>query len=98
MGGAVGRVPQDDTAFAHRDAKYFINVIGITDSPDAMTGMRERVRELYQEITPEASSTILPNFSDQDDAQAERQFGGEIAGRLAALRRRYDARGLLSDT
>jgi FAD/FMN-containing dehydrogenase len=97
MGGAVGRVPPDDTAFAHRDAKYFVNLIGITDSGDEMTGLRERVRGLYEQIIPEASSTILPNFSDQDDAQAERQFGGEIAGRLAALRRRYDAKGLLAD-
>jgi hypothetical protein len=97
MGGAVGRVPRDETAFAHRDAKFFVNLIGITDSGEQMSGLRERVRGLYQKITPEASSTIMPNFSDQDDAQAERQFGGEIAGRLAALRRRYDASGLLSD-
>jgi len=97
MGGAVGRVPHADTAFAHRDAQYFVNLIGITDAGDKMTGLRERVRALYEQITPEATATILPNFSDQDDAQAERQFGGEIAGRLAALRRRYDARGLLSD-
>jgi hypothetical protein len=97
MGGAVGRVPQDDTAFAHRDAKYFVNLIGITDGAEGMSGMRARVRGLYEKIIPEASSTIMPNFSDQDDAQAERQFGGEIAGRLAALRRRYDAKGLLAD-
>jgi FAD/FMN-containing dehydrogenase len=97
MGGAVGRVPQDDTAFANRDANYFVNVIGITDSDAAMTAMRERVRGLHQQITPEALPTILPNFSDQDDAQAERQFGGKIAGRLAALRRRYDGSGLLSE-
>jgi hypothetical protein len=98
MGGAVARVPQEETAFAHRGAKYFVNVIGITDAAAGMTGVRERVRGLYQKLIPGACATILPNFSDQDDAQAERQFGGEIAGRLAVLRRRYDARGLLSDT
>jgi hypothetical protein len=97
MGGAVGRVPPDDTAFANRDAKYFVNLIGITDSSDAMTGLRERVRGLYGQIIPEASATIMPNFSDQDDAAGARQFGGEIAGRLAVLRRRYDAKGLLAD-
>jgi hypothetical protein len=98
MGGAVGRVPQDDTAFAHRSAEYFINLIGITDTAEEMSGLRARVRDLYEKLTPEATSTILPNFSDQDDAQAERQFGAEIAGRLAALRHRYDAKGLLSET
>ncbi|HEX3837282.1 MAG TPA: FAD-binding oxidoreductase [Steroidobacteraceae bacterium] len=98
MGGAVGRVAPGDTAFAQRAANFFVNLIGITDHAEAMPGMRERVRELYARITPEAMATIQPNFSDQDDAQAERQFGGEIAGRLATLRRRYDARGLLADT
>jgi hypothetical protein len=97
MGGAAARMPRDDTAFAHRDANYFVNLIGITDSAAEMSGLRERVRALYGKITPEATATIMPNFSDQDDAQAERQFGGDIAGRLAALRRRYDAGGLLSD-
>lgn len=98
MGGAVGRVAPGDTAFAQRAANFFVNLIGITDHAEAMPGMRERVRELYARITPEAMATIQPNFSDQDDAQAERQFGDEIAGRLATLRRRYDARGLLADT
>jgi FAD/FMN-containing dehydrogenase len=98
MGGAVGRVAPGDTAFAQRAANFFVNLIGITDRAEAMPGMRERVRELYARITPEAMATIQPNFSDQDDAQAERQFGDEIAGRLATLRRRYDARGLLADT
>ena len=97
MGGAVGRVPRDDTAFAHRDANYFVNLIGITDRAEQISSLRERVRGLYAQITPEACATIMPNFSDQDDAQAERQFGGDIAARLAALRRRYDARGLLAD-
>ena len=98
MGGAVARVSQDDTAFAHRSARYFVNLIGITDHAAQVTGLRERVRALYGKITPEATATIMPNFSDQDDAQAERQFGGDIAGRLAALRRQYDAGGLLSDS
>jgi hypothetical protein len=98
MGGAVGRVSREETAFAHRDAKFFVNLIGITDNSEQVSGLRERVRGLYQKIIPGASSTIMPNFSDQDDAQAERQFGGEIAGRLAALRRRYDARGLLANS
>jgi hypothetical protein len=97
MGGAVGRVAQEDTAFAHRGTQYFINLIGITEDAEEMSGMRARVRELHRKLSAEASSTILPNFSDQDDAQAERQFGGAIAGRLAALRCRYDANGLLAD-
>lgn len=96
MGGAVSRVPREDTAFAHRDVRFFVNLLGVTDTPDQVTGLRAGIRALYAKITPDAAPTILPNFSDQDDAQAEHQFGADLAGRLANLRRRYDDKGLLS--
>lgn len=96
MGGAVARVPHADTAFAHRDAGWFVNLIGIAESADALPPMRDRVRALHAELADGALAGILPNFSDQDDGQAERQFGGDVAARLAALRRRYDPAGLLA--
>ncbi len=96
MGGAVARVPKDETAFAHRDARFFVNVIGITDSLDGAAGLRVRVRALYERIIPGAMPSIMPNFSDHDDETTVRHFGSDIAQRVAAIRRHYDPSGLLS--
>lgn len=96
MGGAVARVPRGETAFAHRDARFFINVIGITEHAEGVAGLRERVRALYEQIIPGAMPSIMPNFSDQDDEAGPRQFGSDIAQRLESIRRRYDPNGLLA--
>jgi FAD/FMN-containing dehydrogenase len=95
MGGAVARLPADDAAFAHRDAKFFVNYIGQTDSLCAVDRLRAGIRELHDKASGEALPGILTNFTDQDDNDPVRQLGQRNAARLASLRRSTDAAGLL---
>jgi hypothetical protein len=90
MGGAVARVPTGDTAFAHRNANFFINVIGATDQEGQLTLLRDRVRALYEVLAETATPGAMTNFSDQDDSDPSRQFGAQTAARIEALRLRYD--------
>jgi FAD/FMN-containing dehydrogenase len=92
MGGAVGRHSTDETAFAHRQAKFFVNVLGITSVPGEFASMRARVRAFYDQISMTALPGRLPNFCSSDEADPQQQFGGDHAGRLAALRQRFDPR------
>jgi len=96
MGGAVARAPAGDTAFAHRDAAFFVNLIGVAPTADQLDGVRDWVRSLHGQVASEALAGILPNFSGQDDVQAVPRFGREHAARLDALRRRYDPAGILA--
>lgn len=96
MGGAVASVPIDDTAFAHRDVRFFINIIGAAEEEGQINSLRDRVRALYDMLSPDASSGILPNFSDQDDTDEVRRFGRLHAARLDTLRRRYDPAGMFA--
>jgi hypothetical protein len=96
MGAAVSRVPIEDTAFAHRDAEFFINIIGIAQQETQIAGVRERVRELYRRLSQEAAPGILANFSDQDDSDEVRRFGRRHADRLESLRRLYDPAGIFA--
>jgi FAD binding domain len=98
MGGAVGRVPPADTAFANRHAQFFVNLIGAAAWQDELGSMRERIRDLYAEIAPQSLPGMLPNFSNQDDGDVPGQLGASQGARLAALRRRYDAAGLFAGT
>jgi FAD/FMN-containing dehydrogenase len=97
MGGAVARVPTEDTAFAHRHARFFVNFIGMTDMASAVGELRANVRKLHHAASRDALPGALTNFTDQDDNDAVRQFGTENAGRLAALRRTYGAMSILQN-
>ncbi len=94
MGGAVARVAADETAFAHRQARFFVNFIGITDAACALGELREGIRALHARSSGGALPGILTNFTDQDDHDVVRRFGTHAA-RLASLRRTYDAAGTL---
>jgi len=96
MGGAVARVPAEETAFVHRGAQFFVNLIGATDEQRQVEGLRSGIRALHTEISRDALPGILTNFSDQDDSDDERQFGRSNAARLESLRRRYDPAGTLA--
>jgi FAD/FMN-containing dehydrogenase len=95
MGGAVSRLAAEDSAFAHRNAQFFVNFIGITDAPSAVGLLRTDIRALHGEASREALPGILTNFADQDDADNARQFGSQNAARLEALRKKYDPAGIL---
>jgi FAD/FMN-containing dehydrogenase len=95
MGGAVARVAADDSAFAHRDAEFFVNFIGVTDAAGAVGTLREGIRALHDSASRDALPGVLVNFADQDDADNVRRFGRQNAGRLADLRRKYDPTGML---
>jgi FAD/FMN-containing dehydrogenase len=93
MGGAVARVPVEETPFAQRDAGYFVNLIGATQWPEELPAVRERVRALYERVGVGALPRVLPNFSDRDAGRVADQLGPETAERLQRLRSRYDPAG-----
>jgi FAD/FMN-containing dehydrogenase len=93
LGGAVARIPADETPFGQRDAGAFVNLIGVTQWPEEYPLMRERVRELHERIAGGSLPRLLPNFSARDDGRVADQLGPGTAERLLALRRRYDPAG-----
>jgi FAD binding domain len=95
MGGAVSRLAADDSAFAHRNAQFFVNFIGITDAASAVGALREGVRALHGRVSGDALPGVLTNFADQDDSDNVRRFGMHNASRLEELRKKYDRAGTL---
>ena len=95
MGGAVSRIAPEDSAFAHRDAQFFVNFIGITDTAGAVSMLREGIRALHDSVSRDALAGAMTNFADQDDSDNVRRFGLQNAGRLETLRKKYDPAGTL---
>jgi FAD binding domain len=94
MGGAVVRFALEDSAFAHRNAGFFVNFIGVTDASSAIGALRDGIRGLHDKVSADALPTTLANFADQDDADEVRRFGRQNAGRLEGLRKKYDPAGI----
>jgi FAD/FMN-containing dehydrogenase len=97
MGGAVSRFAAEESAFAHRNAKFFVNFIGITDAAIAVATLRDGIRALHERASRDALPGALTNFADQDDSDHVRRFGPQNAGRLDALGRKYDPAGIFWD-
>ncbi len=95
MGGQVSRFAAGGTAFAHRNAQFFVNFIGVTDTAGAVSGLREGIRALHDKASRDALPGTLANFADQDDSDNVRRFGAQNAARLEALRKKYNPAGIL---
>jgi hypothetical protein len=98
MGGAVARVPPSDCAFAHRQARFFVNLIGAAANATDFDALRGWIRDLYVRLSAHALPSRMPNFSDADDQDAIARFGKDHARRLQQLRMRYDPQGLFAST
>lgn len=96
MGGAFGRVPEDDTPFPNRSARYWLNIYGFWGDPADDERRTAWVRQTAAAMEPHASGGLYLNFLGQehgaDDAWASALavYGPDKLERLVALKRRYD--------
>jgi FAD/FMN-containing dehydrogenase len=92
FGGAVARVPDDATAFAHRDAAHDINIVGswMPDTPDPERHV-EWVRTFFTALEP-VSKGVYVNFTNDDPAARVRNgaYSDDQWSRLVALKAKYD--------
>ena len=89
--GAVKRFPDDGTAFAHRSARWVLNIVGLWPGPEGSDVHVGWVRELRQAIQPWATGAVYLNFLGEDGPDRVRAaYGAGKYARLAELKRAYD--------
>jgi FAD/FMN-containing dehydrogenase len=91
LGGAISRVENDRTAYAHRDAEFVVNVHGHwTDPADDEAGLAW-TRGLFEEIAPHATGGTYVNFlSDEGPERVQDAYPPAVWSRLVEVKRRYD--------
>jgi FAD/FMN-containing dehydrogenase len=91
LGGAVSRVPSDETAYAHRDAEFVVNIHGHwTDPADDEAGIAW-ARGLFDALTPHAAGGVYVNFlSDEGAERVQDAYPPAVWSRLVEVKRRYD--------
>jgi len=95
LGGAVSRVPADETAVAYRDARHAVIAIGMWESAKEDEVNINWVREFADAMEPFASGGFYPNY--EIDMPADRlvaAFGPEKYQRLRTIKRIYDPKNV----
>jgi FAD/FMN-containing dehydrogenase len=90
LGGALGRVPNDVTAFAHRDRGLFVNIAamyGDAGGKDAHDGW---VAGLADALGRNGAGGYVGFLSEEDEETVRAAYPGGTWDRLRELKRRYD--------
>jgi FAD/FMN-containing dehydrogenase len=90
LGGALARVPNDATAFAHRDRGLFVNVAamymeaGEKDTHDAW------VNDLANSLGKDGAGGYVGFLGEEDEGEIRAAYPGPTWDRLRELKGRYD--------
>ena len=95
LGGAMARVANDATAFAHRERRFFVAIIGLwLDADEDAAGHEAWTAALWRIIRREGSGVYV-NFLEVEGPDRVREaYPPATFARLAAVKRRYDPRNL----
>lgn len=92
QGGAMARVGEQDTAFAHRDAPYLLGIEGNwsepADSPRNVAWVRHTVADL-RTLSDGGTYLNFPGFLEEGEQLMHEGYGRNY-DRLAAIKARYD--------
>ena len=98
LGGAVGRVPADATAYPHRGAMYDAGLWGNWTDPADDERVTQWVRDCHASIAPHATGGVYVNYLDADEGDRVRAAYGENFDRLAEIKAKWDPENRFSNT
>ena len=94
FGGAVARVPADETAFAQRDAMFNLAIVSRwTDAATAATHT-DWARQTSAAIRPFASGGVYVNYLGEEGADRIKAAYGPKYEKLVAVKKKYDPTNL----
>lgn len=95
LGGAMARVDDDATAFAHRDRRYFLAIIGLwLDAAEDAGTHRAWTESLWQKVRHEGSGVYVNFLEEEGPDRVRDAYPPATYARLAAIKRQYDPENL----
>lgn len=90
MGGAIAQVDPEETAFAHRDRKWMVNVATFYES-DADRPRRQRwVEELFESLTGGDKAGYVGFLDNEGEERVRAAYPGSTWNRLREVKAKYD--------
>jgi FAD/FMN-containing dehydrogenase len=94
LGGAMARVSNDATAFAHRDRRLMVNAVALYGDP-AERATHEAWVDAFAEAVQRGPVGAYVNFlGDEGEARVRQAYPGATWERLAEIKGRYDPTNL----
>ncbi len=91
MGGAVSRIPAEDTAFGHREAEYNLLILGMHDDPGLDDAVRDWARGYSAAVQPFSTGGVYVNYmTDDEPDRIGAAYGSKHYERLASIKKKYD--------
>jgi FAD/FMN-containing dehydrogenase len=91
FGGAVARIPDDATAFGHRDAEWDLVIAAIWSEDAEQEAHIEWARAFFEAMRPYSTESVYVNYlSDEGEDRVRSAYGDENYSRLVRLKQRYD--------
>ncbi|MGH3867586.1 MAG: FAD-binding oxidoreductase [Pseudonocardiaceae bacterium] len=90
LGGAIGRVGRDETAFAHRDAAWFVECNAQWRPGIPGEDLIRIVRQLWQALAPVTAGPYVNLLPDPEPEWVRAAYGPTHLARLVAVKTTYD--------
>jgi FAD/FMN-containing dehydrogenase len=90
LGGAVARVPNGATAFAHRQRRLIVNVAAVYGSPEEDALHRAWAEDAVAALRQGEDAAYVNFLGDEGEARARAAYPGSTWDRLTDVKGRYD--------
>jgi FAD/FMN-containing dehydrogenase len=94
LGGAIARVPDDATAYAHRTSEIMVNVAAFYEGERDRAEKEAWVEELMGAIRQSDDGAYVNFLGDEGPERVHAAYPGKTYDRLAEIKRRYDPENL----
>ena len=95
VGGAVARVPEDATAYAHRQAELMFATT-MAGPPPVLEAARPAFEAVWDRLAPHVSGAYANFLSSAGDDDVAAVYPAETYERLRAVKREYDPGNLFA--
>jgi FAD/FMN-containing dehydrogenase len=94
LGGAMARVPEDATAFAHRKSRIMVNVAAVYATTEEAPTHEAWVTEFAASLRQDDPGAYVNFLGAEGESRVRDAYPGATWDRLAEVKRRYDPTNL----
>lgn len=94
LGGAMGRVPADATAFAHRESKIMTNLAALYNNPEEKDHHETWITKYEKKLRQSDKGAYVNFLGEVDQKQVRAAYPGDSWKRLGQIKKKYDPTNL----
>jgi FAD/FMN-containing dehydrogenase len=94
LGGAMGRVPADATAFAHRGSKIMTNLAALYNNPEEKDHHETWITKYEKKLRQSDKGAYVNFLGEVDQKQVRAAYPGDTWKRLGQIKKKYDPTNL----